>query len=66
MYGTVKLDVGSARPVSTEVLVVYGTLLGFDLLLGIHAIPELNRICITKSEEMCLREQRGDTCWWNV
>lgn len=55
VYVTVKLDDSSARLVSTEVPVVDGTLLGFDLLLGMNAIQEIDGICITKSEEMWLR-----------
>lgn len=56
-YGTVKLDVGLAQPVNIEVLVVDGTLLRFDMLLGIDAIWELGGMCTTKLEEVCFPEE---------
>ena len=50
-YGRIKVEVGQVPAVDIEALVVDKQLLGFDLLLGIDSIKELNGVYLTESGE---------------
>ena len=60
--GKVELAVGRLHPMTTEVLVVDGQLLGFDLLLGIDTITELGGVHITRSGKVHFPAEDAPQC----
>ena len=50
-YGRIKVEVGQVPAIDIEALVVNEQLLGFDLLLGIDAIKEIDGVYLTESGE---------------